>query len=131
RRVLRMARAAQTYDPLVTSGTSPNDVPRVQRSIHTRAETPAQARLVTRGVTSPNDVPRLQRSTHSCPRGSAAHHLGQAKREVERLAGIQARVEERLVAGRELLLEHVVCSAEAFRDVLARELEMDAAGPHV
>ena len=34
------------------------------------------------------------------------HQLGQPERDVERLAGVQPRVAERLVAVRELLLEH-------------------------
>ena len=42
---------------------------------------------------------------------------------------VQARVAERLVAGVELLLEHVLGAAEALRHVLAGELEVDAAGP--
>ena len=58
-----------------------------------------------------------------------AHQLGQAEGEVERLARVQPRVAERLVAVRELLLEHVLAAAEALGDVLAGELEVDAAGP--
>jgi hypothetical protein len=57
------------------------------------------------------------------------HQLGDAEGEVERLAGVEARVAERLVAVVELLLEHLLGAAEALGHVLARDLEVDAAGP--
>src|SRR5579862_396329 len=59
-----------------------------------------------------------------------AHELREAKREVERLPSVQARIEQRLVPRREVFFEHVVGSAEALRDVLAGELEVDASRPH-
>ena len=62
-------------------------------------------------------------------RRSASHELGDAEGEVERLPPVQARVAERLVAVVELLLEHGLGAAEALGDVLAGELDVDAARP--
>src|SRR5262249_39699195 len=59
----------------------------------------------------------------------AAHELGQAEREVERLPRVQARIAERLVAVVELLLGKVLGAAETLGDVLARVLEVHAPGP--
>src|SRR5438876_9114566 len=57
------------------------------------------------------------------------HQLGHAEGEVERLARIQTRVTERHVARVELRLLYILRAAEALRDVVPRELEMDAARP--
>src|SRR5262249_29833927 len=58
------------------------------------------------------------------------HQLGEEKREIERPARAEARVARRLVAVRELLLEHRAGGpAEAFGHVLSRVLDVDAAGP--
>src|SRR6476659_791846 len=54
----------------------------------------------------------------------AAEELGDVEGEVERLAGVEARVAHRLVALVELVLEHLVGAAEALGDVLARELDV-------
>src|SRR5206468_5493338 len=56
-------------------------------------------------------------------RSSGPHQLAQAEREVERLAGVEARVAERLVAAVEVGRGDLVEAAEAFGDVVARELD--------
>ena len=58
-----------------------------------------------------------------------AHQLGEAEREVERLARVQARVAERLVAGSSCSSASVLGAAEALGHVLARVLEVHAARP--
>ena len=57
------------------------------------------------------------------------HQLGHVEDEVERLAGVQARVAERRVGVVELLLGEAVAPAEALGDVVAGDLEVDAARP--
>ena len=62
--------------------------------------------------------------------GRIAHalELGQPEGQIERLARVQARVAERHVADVQLVLEHGLGAAQALGDVLARELDVDAAG---
>src|SRR5262249_34410362 len=60
---------------------------------------------------------------------SGTHQLGDAKREIERLARVQPQVAERHVARVELRLLHVLRSAETLGDVVTGELEMHAARP--
>ena len=55
--------------------------------------------------------------------------LGRAEREVERLATVEPRVAHRLVAVVEVAVGDLVGAAEAFGDVLAGELDVDAARP--
>src|SRR5260370_24399735 len=62
---------------------------------------------------------------------SALHELGEPEREVERLAGVESRVASRLVLGLELLAPHVVATTEALRDIVAGQLDVHGAGPHV
>src|SRR5689334_22020043 len=81
---------------------------------------------------SPTDAPIRPVPTTASRRTATlggAHQLGHAEREVERLACVQSRVAERHVAGIELRLLHILGTAEALGHVVARELEMDAAGP--
>src|SRR5581483_6833834 len=66
-------------------------------------------------------VPRILRAL--------THELGQPEGEVERLPRVEARVEQRLVARREVLLEQVAAATETLGHVFARELEVHAAGP--
>src|SRR5215475_4297309 len=54
--------------------------------------------------------------------------VGEQEREFERLAGIQSRVAARLVAVAQMDVGDLLCAAGAFGDVLARHLEMHAAG---
>src|SRR5439155_13543147 len=80
---------------------------------------------------SPTEAPIKSVPTTASVRTTSvgAHQLGDAEREVERLACVQPRVAERHVARVELGLLHVLGAAEAFGHVLARELEVHAAGP--
>ena len=57
-----------------------------------------------------------------------SHELGHAKREIQGLPPVEARIAEGLAAV-ELLLEHRLRAAEALRHVLARELEVNASRP--
>ena len=59
----------------------------------------------------------------------ARSEFGDPEREVEALAGVQSRVAHRLVAIVEVGVAHRVGAAEALGDVLAGELDVDAAGP--
>ena len=58
---------------------------------------------------------------------AAAELLGHEERELERLHVVQARVAQRLVARREGRLVDVLGAAEALGDVVAGELDVDAA----
>ena len=93
----------------------------------------APARAAARPTEAPiRPVPTMASRRTPVPRNAscAAHQLGEAERQVERLARVQARVAERLVAGASSsLLEHRLGAAEALGHVLAGELEVDAAGP--
>ena len=59
--------------------------------------------------------------------GGGAHQLGDMEGEVERLACVQPRVAERRIGVVELLLGEAVAPAEALGDVVAGDLEVDAA----
>src|SRR5206468_2726734 len=59
----------------------------------------------------------------------ATHQLGDAEREVERLARVQPWVAERHVTQAQILFEHLFGAAETFGHVLACEFEMNSAGP--
>ena len=61
--------------------------------------------------------------------GAAGDQLGDAERQVEALAGVEPRVAHRLVAVVEVGVGDVVGAAEALGDVLAGELDVDAARP--
>src|SRR5581483_472044 len=60
---------------------------------------------------------------------SAPQQLGHAEGEVERLAGVQAGVAHRLVAGLQLVGEDFVGAAEALGHVVAGQLDVDPARP--
>ena len=60
---------------------------------------------------------------------SVAEQLGDAEGEVERLAAVEAGVAHRLVAVVELGVEDLLGAAEALGDVVAGQLDVDAAGP--
>ena len=60
---------------------------------------------------------------------SAPQQLGHLEGEIERLAGVQAGVAHRLVAGLEVVGADLVGPPEAFGHVLPGELHVDAAGP--
>src|SRR5690606_18521047 len=63
----------------------------------------------------------------SSARSALLEFLGHEERQLERLHVVEARVAERLVARRERRLVDALGSAEALRDVVARELDVDAA----
>src|SRR5688572_11198295 len=62
-------------------------------------------------------------------RVAGAQQLGGAEREVERLAAVEPRIAHRFVALRQVRVEDLVATAEAFGHVVAGELDVDAAGP--
>ena len=63
------------------------------------------------------------------PRRSGTHELGDPEREVDRLAGIQTRVADRLVAIIEHAVEDVVGAPEALGDLVTGQLHVDAPRP--
>ena len=69
------------------------------------------------------------RAAASSASHQSAQELGDAEGEVERLPPVQPGVAGRRVAQRELLLEDVLRPAEALGDVVAGELDVDAARP--
>src|SRR5262249_38086246 len=102
--------------------------------------------LAARPIEAPiSPVPRIaSRVTAMSGRGGgvrppvAAHQLGHAEGEVERLAGVQSRVAERRVVGGGVVLEYGLGAAGAtgglgaagaLGDIVAGELEVHAAGP--
>src|ERR1700674_4188389 len=62
---------------------------------------------------------------------SAPRQSGDVECQVQRLAGVQARVAHRLVALLEVLVEDLFAAAEALGHVLVGELDVDAAGDDV
>ena len=62
-------------------------------------------------------------------RASGAQHLGDEEGQLERLHPVQARVAHRLVAVAEVDLGDLLAAADALGDVVAGELDVDAAGP--
>ena len=74
----------------------------------------------------------VETSSRACstvqPRG-AGDQLGDPERQVEALAGVQPGVAHRLVAVVEVGVGHGVGAAEALGDVLAGQLDVDAARP--
>ena len=60
---------------------------------------------------------------------SATEQIGDPEGQVERLAGVEAGVAHRLVAGAQVGVEDVLGPAEALGDVVAGELDVHAAGP--
>src|SRR3712207_1969391 len=60
---------------------------------------------------------------------SATEHLGDQERQLQRLPGVQPRIAGRLVPAVEVLVADLHRAAEALGDVLAGELDVDAAGP--
>src|SRR5439155_15082133 len=91
--------------------------------------TEGQPRRPKRPCPGPDPGQALDTAGKDAADRSRAHQLGDAESQIERLARVQARVAERLVAVVELRLEHLLAAAEALRHVLARELEVDAARP--
>ena len=73
-------------------------------------------------------VPTTARRMPS-PGSRRAHQLGDAESEVERLAAVETRVAQRLVAAVELFLAYVLGAADALGHVLAGELDVDPTGP--
>src|SRR5215212_8714452 len=62
---------------------------------------------------------------------SAAEELGDLEREVERLAGVEPRVATGLVALLQVGAQHLVAAPQAFGHVLAGELDVHTARPHL
>ena len=62
------------------------------------------------------------------PSGVPAQHLDDQEGELECLLGVEPRIARRLVAIRELAVRDHLRAPEAFRDVLASVLDVDAAG---
>src|SRR5947209_4914090 len=60
---------------------------------------------------------------------STTQHLRDQEGQLQRLAGVQPRVAGGLVAAVEVLVADLHRAAEALGDVLAGELDVDAAGP--
>ena len=58
-----------------------------------------------------------------------AQHVGHLEREIEALAGVEPRVAHGLIAVVELAVEDLVGAADALGDVVAGQLDVDAAGP--
>src|ERR1041384_1623931 len=58
----------------------------------------------------------------------ALQRLGDLKSELDRLAGVEARVAMRQVVGSEALFADLLGTADALGDILARQFEMHAAG---
>src|SRR5437762_640223 len=58
-----------------------------------------------------------------------AQELGHPEREVERLPGVEPGVAHRRVAGVEVVVEDLLGPAEAFRDVVAGQLNVHATRP--
>ena len=83
----------------------------------------------------PTCVTRRRQATLSRRRferfGSAFDELGDPEREVEGLAGVEARVAAGLVAVLELVALEIVAAAEAFGDVVAGQLDVHAARPDI
>src|SRR5215213_2510084 len=86
-----------------------------------------------RRAARPTDAPiRPVPTTARVRRGgmeSAPHQLGHAECEIQGLTRVQAWIAEALVPRRQLLLQHRGRAAETLGHVLARELEVHAAGP--
>ena len=61
-------------------------------------------------------------------RSAGGELLGDEERELERLHVVQARVAQRLVLRRQRRLVDLLRAAEALGDVVAGELDVDAAG---
>src|SRR3954454_18274899 len=61
--------------------------------------------------------------------GSATQHLRDEEGEFERLAGVQPGVARGLVPAVEVLVADLLGAAEALRDVLTGQLDVDAARP--
>src|SRR5260221_14388944 len=74
---------------------------------------------------------RPRRPRLAVTRCLAAHQLGQAECQVERLAGVQARIEGGFVARRQLLFDDVGGAAEALPHILAPEPQGGAPRPHL
>src|SRR5438477_4415043 len=74
---------------------------------------------------------RASRRSVSLMIGSPPDELRDAEGEVEGLARVEPRVADRLVAAFELGAEHLFRAADALGDVVAGELDVHAAGPHV
>src|SRR5439155_10779997 len=62
---------------------------------------------------------------------SATEEFGHLERQIERLASVEPRVAAGLVALLEVVAEHFVAATEALGDVLAGELDVHTARPHV
>src|SRR5919112_258760 len=74
-------------------------------------------------------VGRVTVSDRRSTRDSATQHLRDEERQLQRLAGVQPRVAGRLVAAVEVLVGDLHGAAEALGDVLAGQLDVDAAWP--
>src|SRR5947207_12165000 len=74
-------------------------------------------------------------AARSRPRGRSAqgrvttHKLGDAERQVERLARVQPRVAQRHVTQVQVVFVHFLGTPEALGHVLTSEFEVDPAGP--
>src|SRR5438093_841128 len=107
--------------PAVASASGSTSQPRTSPIPAARAASPTDAPIspVPTTASERTDIELLCRT----------HELGDAKREIERLPRVQPRIAERHVAGIELRLLHVLGAAETLGDVVARELEVNAARP--
>src|SRR5699024_12114209 len=59
---------------------------------------------------------------------SAAQHLRDQERQCQALLGVEPRVARRLVAATQVRIRNILGATEALGDVLAGELQVDAAG---
>src|SRR6476660_552080 len=74
-------------------------------------------------------VGRVTVSERRSTRASATEHLRHQEGELERLPGVQPRIAGRLVPAVEVLVADLHGAAEALGDVLAGQLDVDAARP--
>ena len=98
-----------------------------------KTSSPTSARghgLAHRRGSARSGCPSRRSATGRARRGvtSCAEHLGDEERQLQALLVVQARVAHRLVALVEVGVEDLLGAAEALGDVVAGELDVDAAG---
>src|SRR3954464_6514744 len=88
---------------------------------------PTSARAIACRIASVGRVRVSLRRSITCSR--LPQHLGDQERQLQGLHPVQARGAHRLVAVPEVDLEQLLAAADALGDVVAGELDVDAAGP--
>src|SRR5690349_7260278 len=123
----RLPSRSTTSDGIPSRSRSRSNRRMVRSALPIRSALCALAGPSPRGRPSPREGPSSLRNTTSTTADPSPQHLGDQECQFQGLLRIEARIAGRLVAVLEIQIRDVLRATEAFGDVLAGELDVQAA----